>query len=104
MEQIVQFGRVIRGWLGVNLRPQPMPGGPAGLLVIAVNPGGPAFLAGLRPGDFVLSINQVQATDLYTVTDVIANAEPGSELHIEVLRDQRRFRATAIAGELPEPV
>ena len=28
MEQIVQNGRVIRGWLGVNLRPQPMPQGP----------------------------------------------------------------------------
>jgi hypothetical protein len=38
------------------------------------------------------------------VTDVIANAVPGSELNIEVLRDQQRFRATAMAGELPEPV
>lgn len=104
MEQIVQSGRVIRGWLGVNLRPQPIPGGPSGLLVIGVNPGGPAFTAGLRPGDHVLSINQVQATNLYTVTDVIANAKPGSELNIEVMRKQQRFRATAVAGELPESI
>ncbi len=104
MEQIVESGRVIRGWLGVNLRPQPMPGGPTGLLVIGVNPGGPAFTAGLRPGDHVLSINQIPATNLYTVTDVIANAKPGSELNIEVMREQQRFRATAIAGELPDSI
>jgi len=103
MSQIVQHGRVIRGWLGVNLRPQSMPNGPPGLLVTGVNRGGPAHLAGLQRGDFVLSVNQVNATNAYTITDVIANTKPGNAIELEVLRNQKRFRATATAGELPDP-
>lgn len=101
MSQIAEHGRVIRGWLGINLSPQARPGGPAGLMVIGINPGGPAHLAGLEPGDFVLSINQVAATDAYTITDLIASTKPGDEIEVEVMRDQQRFRATAIAAELP---
>lgn len=104
MEQIVKYGRVIRGWLGVSLTPQPLPNGPAGLRVTGVNPGGPAHLAGLRAGDFVLSVNQIPATNAYTITDVIAGTSPGELIDVEVMRDQQRFRASAVAGELPDPV
>jgi len=103
MDQIVRHGRVIRGWLGVNLRPQPLPSGPPGLQVTGVNPGGPAHLAGLQPGDFVLSVNQVAAHNAYTITDIIANTVPGHAIELEVMRREQRFRATAIAGELPDP-
>ena len=65
---------------------------------------GPAHLAGLQPGDFVLSINQVPATSLHTITEVIASTMPGKQINVEVLREQQRFRATAIAGELPDPI
>jgi len=101
MAQIAQHGRVIRGWLGINLAPQSRPGGPNGLMVIGVNAGGPAHVAGLEPGDFVLSINQISATNVYTITDVIANTQPGEAIELEVMRNDTRFRATAIAGELP---
>lgn len=103
MEQIVQYGRVIRGWLGVTLTPQPMPNGPLGLRVTGVSPGGPAFLAGLKEGDFVLSVNQVPAANAYTIIHIIAGTEPGEQINVEVMRAQQRFRATAVAGELPDP-
>jgi len=103
MEQIVQHGRVIRGWLGISLTPQPLPNGPLGLRVNGVSPGGPAQLAGIQTGDFVLAVNQVQAVNAYTITGIIANTAPGQTIAVEVMRDQQRFRATAIAGELPDP-
>jgi serine protease DegS len=103
MAQIIQHGRVIRGWLGVNLRPQPLPNGPLGLQVTGVSLGGPAHAAGLQPGDLILSINQVPATNVYVITDVIANTPPGDEIDLEIYRTKQRFRATAIAGELPDP-
>jgi len=103
MEQIVQHGRVIRGWLGVNLRLQPLPG-EAGLEVRGVNRGGPAHRAGLAPGDIILSINQVPAHSAYTITDVIANTFPGQPMEVEVMRGGERFLATAYAGELPNPI
>ncbi len=104
MEQIVRHGRVIRGWLGVNLRLQAIPGGPPGLEVRGVNRGGPAHLAGIAPGDFILSINQVAAQSAYTITDVIANTQPGDPIEVEVMRGGQRFLATAYAGELPDPI
>ncbi len=101
MEQIVEHGRVIRGWLGVSLTPQPLPNAPAGLRVTSVSPGGPARAAGIRTGDIVLSVNQVLATDAYVITQLIAATPPGEAINIEIMRNQARFRATAIAGELP---
>jgi serine protease DegS len=103
MEQIVRHGRVIRGWLGVNLRLHPLPGEPPGLEVRGVSRGGPAQNAGIAPGDFILSINQVPAQSAYTITDLIANTRPGEPIEVEVMRNGNRFRATAIAGELPDP-
>ena len=104
MEQIVQHGRFIRGWLGVSLTPQPMPNGPTGLRVTAINRGGPDQLAGIQAGDFVLAVNQVPATNVYIITDVVAGIAPGKINDVEVMRDQQRFRASVVAGELPDPV
>ncbi len=100
MEQIVEHGRVIRGWLGVSLTPQPLPNAPAGLRVTAVAANGPAQAAGIRTGDIVLSVNQVLATNAYVITQLIAATPPGESIEIEVMRNQQRFRATAVAGEL----
>ena len=103
-DQIVQHGRVIRGWLGASLAPQSIPQGPEGLLVTAVQSGGPAHQAGLQPGDYIVSVNQVSASNAYVIIDVIEHTPPGSPLDLEVVRQQQRFRAQAIAGELPDPV
>ncbi|MGK0221844.1 MAG: serine protease DegS [Limisphaerales bacterium] len=101
LSQIVNQGRVIRGWLGVELAPNFDNIQIGGLVVNVVAAGGPAFQAGIRPGDVLLSVNQLRASTPADVTDEIANTEPGSELDLEVLRGNQRFRATAIAGELP---
>lgn len=101
MEQIVTYGRVIRGWLGVSLTPQPLPNSQYGLRVTAISRGGPAQAAGLRLGDVILSVNQQPASNAYSTTLVIANTKPGDTIDIEVMRNQERFRTTAIAAELP---
>ena len=102
LAQIITQGRVIRGWLGVVLAPNFENVEIGGLRVGAVTNGGPAHLAGIRPGDVILSINQVQAVIPAEITAVIETAQPGSELQLLVLRGDQRFRATAIAAELPD--
>ncbi len=106
MEQIVEHGRVIRGWLGVSLTPQlsQLDGtASAGLRVTTVTRDGPAYRAGIRPGDVLLSVNQVAAADAAAITAAIERTTPGEELQLEVYRDQRRFLARVTAGELPPP-
>jgi len=103
LDQIIQHGRVIRGWLGASLAPHAAPDTPRGLRVTGVFPRGPAQQAGIREGDIVLSVNQVAADNASTITEIIAGSQPGQEIQLEVMRERQRFRATAIAGDLPDP-
>jgi hypothetical protein len=45
----------------------------------------------------------VPATTAFAIIDIIADSAPGELIEVEVMRDQQRFRASAIAGELPDP-
>ena len=102
MTQIIDHGRVIRGWLGVTLRlPVRLPNGQVALIVDQVVAGGPAHKAGLKPNDAILTVNQTPISDEEQAANIIAGAVPGTELQLEILRGQQRFRATAITEELP---
>jgi serine protease DegQ len=62
-------GRVARGYLGVSTEPPPR--GQAGVVIAAVQRGGPADRGGLQPGDHVLRVGQrpiEQPGDLASVT------------------------------------
>ena len=103
VDQIVRQGRVIRGWLGVGLQPHQTVDGRVVLRVVRVARGGPAHRAGLKLGDYVLSVNQMPATSTANIITVIAGTQPGDVIDVEVMRRDQRFHARAIAGELPDP-
>jgi serine protease DegS len=99
LDMIVREGRVIRGWLGVEISANAE--GRRGLHVAAVVPGGPAAVAGLRPGDYILAVNHEPALDARALVGLIATAQPGSEITIEALRGQERIALSATAGTRP---
>lgn len=102
MSQIIDHGRVIRGWLGVTLHlPVRLPNGQVALIVDQVVTGGPAHKAGIRPNDAILTVNGTPISDEEQAANIIAKAVPGTELQLEILRAQKRFRATAVIEELP---
>jgi serine protease Do/serine protease DegQ len=55
MDQLIRFGEVKRGWLGISM--QPVVGGGDGALIAEVEPKSPAAAAGLRKGDIVIALN-----------------------------------------------
>ncbi|HSH48994.1 MAG TPA: trypsin-like peptidase domain-containing protein, partial [Halomonas sp.] len=98
LEEIVTQGRVIRGWLGIEaqeLNPELALSfglkAHAGVIIAGVAPGGPADLAGLRPGDVILTINGQSTIDpRRTMTD-IARVAPGTQIPVVVIRAGERL-------------
>ncbi len=98
LRQIIATGHVTRGWLGLVVRDQP-----DGLLVIDVQQDGPAWQAGVRPGDFIVAIDDLTRPDSRHATRAIAAHAPGTTVELRLRRDGSEFAATAIAGLRPPP-
>jgi serine protease DegQ len=110
MNQIVQNGRVRRGYFGVEL----VDVSPElvetlhlqrrdGVVVRGVLRGGPAASAGMEPGDLVVAINGNAVTDRHNVFGQIAQIEPGAPAAVRVVRAGREIELRLKAGERPAP-
>ncbi len=94
MAQIVQYGSVHRGLMGIyvqHLTPELAEAfhikDAKGALVSQVNPGSPAEKAGLKAGDIIQSINKHEITDATEVKTIIGLLRVGANVHIKLLRN-----------------
>ena len=94
MSSIIQYGRVIRGWLGIESQPLNSHLADAygvsvnaGILISGVYERGPADQAGLRRGDILTGINGDATSDGRRVMNRVAQEPPGSEVTLEILRN-----------------
>jgi Do/DeqQ family serine protease len=94
MEELRSGGRVRRAQLGVTV--QGMTSDIAtslglkdvrGALVSSVSPDSAASRAGVKVGDVILSFNGQPVQDTNTLRNRVANAAPGSEAKVTVIRD-----------------
>jgi putative serine protease PepD len=76
-------------------------GGPSGVEVQAVEPGGPAAGSGLEPGDRIVTVDGRRVTAPGDVSDALEGHEPGDTLAIEIERDGRRERIDVELGARP---
>jgi len=106
MQQLVEHGRVIRGWLGVA--PQDMTPELAsavglqsarGVLVTAVQLESPAASAGIRPGDVITAIDDVEVADGRDALNRIAAMRPGTVVRLALWRDGTLRETRATIGE-----
>jgi serine protease Do len=109
VDQILRYGEIRRGWLGVRLANLSSAAaeragyrGDSGAVVTRVTPEGPAASAGLRPGDIVLSFNGNAVTDSRSLTRMVGEAQVGTQIPIEIVRDGRRMTLTATIERLEE--
>lgn len=108
MQQITNNGRVIRGWLGVEAQDVSPELAAAfdlevgqGVLISGVLRGGPADLAGIRPGDLITNINGTRIHDTLGLLNTIAANQPGHELEIKALRNGKELSLMAKVAERP---
>ena len=108
MTQIIQHGRVIRGWLGVelqNISPQLAEsfglGNTSGVLVAGVVRHSPAYKAGIVPGDIILRFDKQDMSDAKIIQSEIANRKPGDKVTITGLRKGKKFETQASIAQRP---
>jgi serine protease Do len=108
MNSIISKGRVIRGYLGVGIQPvttdiaeQFKLATARGALVTDVTPGSPAEKAGIIRGDVIRKINGYEVKDTITLVNRIAEADIGSNLTIDLVRDGETKTVNAQVVEQP---
>jgi serine protease Do len=111
-EQLVKYGKVERGRMGVAIQEVSQSlaqsfglDKPQGALVSSVEPGGPADKAGIKPGDVLLSVNGKAVDRSAELPPLVAAVKPGSKATFDVWRDGAKRSLAVTVGELkPEQV
>jgi serine protease DegQ len=107
MQQIIENGSVRRGWLGALFSDLPLSlqtDGSAlrrGTQVRDVTPDGPAWSAGLRPGDILLSIDGIEVNDARELMLMISQRQPGARVEFQVQRGSELFETYATLIQQP---
>jgi len=108
MKEILQHGRPVRGWLGVEaqaITPQIARAleldDTRGVVVVGVVRGGPAHRAGLQPGDVIVAIDDKKIAEARQALLAISSRKPGSRVKLEVLRNGKSLTLEATAIERP---
>jgi len=111
MQQIIEHGHVIRGWLGVAIQGIDQKLAESlglrstnGVIITNIIVNGPADKARLTRGDVITKINGVVIKNVRHALNTISLAKPGEKLTIEGVRRGKVFDATAVAFQRPPPV
>ncbi|MFQ5899428.1 MAG: DegQ family serine endoprotease [Candidatus Methylomirabilia bacterium] len=109
MRQLIDKGRVVRGWLGIaiqdltdelasafGVKPR------SGVLVADVMEGSPAADAGLKAGDIITEFAGERIREVTDLQKQVAATPPGERAVLTVMRDKKRSRLTVAVGEMPE--
>jgi serine protease DegS len=107
MADLIEHGRVIRGWLGIEgqeLTPSLAESFDiemtSGLIIAGVYRDSPAHKAGLQPGDIMVTLNG-EPVDAYQSMLSVADLNPGDTLVVEYMRNGKKLNATVTVGERP---
>ncbi len=108
VEQLLAHGRVRRGYLGVSSQPVRLPdalaqqlGGEIGLLVHAVEDGGPAARAGLVLGDTLVGLGGPAVATLEDLENFLADDHVGEAVHARIVRGGQVVDIQITIGERP---
>lgn len=105
-ESLRVHGRIRRGYLGLGAQPVQLSeslanqlGQQTGLLVVTVEPGGPAQKAGLLQGDAIVTIDGDPVRQLDELFNRLATFEVGSAHRLGLVRAGERKDVTVAVGE-----
>ena len=111
MPQLIENGKVVRGWLGINMNPVDFDlaeklnmESPQGALVAQVGKGSPAEKGGIRRGDVIIAFDGVNIRNSAHLKHVVGAAGVGTSVDVTVLRAGKEKRLTIKLGKRTEAV
>jgi serine protease Do len=95
MDELIKFGEVQRGTIaGITLQPlttrlAEQLGAPSthGMVIVSMQQRSDAYVAGMRPGDVIVSFNGTNIEDEYHIMRLLADAKIGTTVVLGLLRD-----------------
>src|SRR5262245_27511667 len=109
LAQLRARGKVIRGFLGVNVMPMSPEvakrfglSEPHGAVVAEIVEGSPAARAGLKAGDVITAFQGKPVRTPRDLTLAVAATPPGAKVNLEVVGRDGKRAVNATLGELPE--
>jgi Do/DeqQ family serine protease len=107
--QLIDRGKVTRGWLGVSLQPLTLELAQAlglkstqGAVVARVQPGSPAAGGGLQTNDVIVSFEGAPVEDYHHLQRLAADAEVGRSVKLGIVRDKERRTVELKIAEAPD--
>jgi serine protease DegS len=108
MQQIIEFGAVTRGWLGVegteiSARAALATGDPGimGALIVGVFIDSPADMAGIRAGDIVVAVDAKPVLGIRDLLDKITLRQPGEQVRVTIYRGPEKLNLTMKVTQRP---
>ena len=108
LDGIVRDGQVTRGWIGVEpneLSPELAQTfgvkATEGVIITGVLQGGPAAVAGVRPGDVILSVEDKATNNVSQLLTAVASLKPGSAASFALQRGDARLEVSVVPGTQP---
>ncbi len=108
--QLMQHGRVVRGYLGMHGRDVPLArhvvrslslNQETGVEVVGLEPAGPASQAGMVEGDLIVALGDEPVATIDDLQKRLSEVPVGIPTEIVLLRDGRRLARFVVPGEYP---
>jgi S1-C subfamily serine protease len=113
LPQLMQHGRVVRGYLGIHARNVPIAqamvrlhnlGQTTGVEVLAVEPDSPADQAGIVEEDVLLSLGEQPTPSVDDLHKLLTQLPVDVPANVAVLRGERRLERMVLPTEYPVPM
>jgi len=108
-EDLIKYGRVTRGWLGVTAQPITVQLKEAlglknnlGGLVSGIEPDSPAANAGIKSGDVIIKYNGEKIKNLLHLRSLVAGTVTNEEVKMTVIRDGNELTLNTTISESPK--